>query len=64
MTGEVVTIAQTPISFIHLSEQKQAGFILTNSIMVTFPAMVKLTNFATEDKTVTAIYAAGYEECI
>jgi hypothetical protein len=32
--------------------------------MVTFPAMVKLTNFATEDKNVTAIYAAGYEECI
>lgn len=32
--------------------------------MVTFPAMVKLTNFATEDKNVTAIYAAGYENCI
>lgn len=56
-------IAQTPISFIQLSKHKQAGFIMTNSIGVTFPAMVKLTNFAMEDKNVTAIYAAGYEEC-
>jgi len=52
MTGKVVRRAQTPISFIHLSKHKQAGFILTNSIMVTFPAMVKLTNFATQDKNV------------
>lgn len=56
MTGKVVKIAaDTPISFIHFSEHKQAGFILTNSIMVTFPAMVKLTNFAMEDKNVTPI---------
>jgi hypothetical protein len=65
MTGKLVKMAaQTSISFIHLSEHKQAGFMLTNPIMVTFPAMVKLTNFAMEDKNVTAIYAAGYEECI
>jgi len=63
MAGKVVKIPQTPISFIHLSKHKQAGFILTNSIRVTFPAMVKLTSFAMEDKNVTAIYAAGYEEC-
>ena len=61
MTGKVVKVAQTPTSIIHLSEHKQAGFILTNYIMVTFPAMVKLTNFGMEDKNVTAIYAAGYE---
>jgi hypothetical protein len=66
MTDKVVKIAQTQtaISFIHLSEHKQAGFIPTSSTMVTFPAMVKLTNFATEVKNVTAIYAAGYENCI
>jgi hypothetical protein len=64
MTGKVVKTAQTPTSFIHLSEHKQAGFILTNFITVTFQAMVKLTNFATEDKNVTEINAASYENCI
>jgi len=66
MTEKVVKIAQTQtaISFIHLSEHKQAGFVLTSHTMATFPAMVKLTNFAMEDKNVTAIYAAGYENCI
>lgn len=63
MTDKVVKIAQTPISFIHLCKHKQTGFTLTNSTGVTFPEMFKLTNFATEDKNVTAIYAAGYEEC-
>lgn len=41
MTGKVMKITQTPISFIHLSEHKLAGFIPTNSTMITFPVMVK-----------------------